>query len=190
VIGDVAGHGADAAAFAMSLRSAWRAMLLAAGLGLAERAATLNRIALAQRPDAGVFATALLSEIDPKRRRALAVNAGHPPLVRLGSDGAREVALPPCPPLGIVADPRWAAGSVELEPGGALLAYTDGLVEGRAAPGSAERIGAAPILELAGALHREGADGHTLLTALVEFAAHTAGEPPDDDVAAVLVAVP
>jgi phosphoserine phosphatase RsbU/P len=190
VIGDVAGHGPDAAAFAMSLRSTWRAMLLAAGLGLEERAATLNRIAMAQRPDVGVYATALLCEIRPESRHALAVNAGHPPLVRLGSDGAHEVALPPCPPLGIVADTQWAAGSVELEPGGALLAYTDGLVESRAFPGSAERIGAGPILELAGAMHAEGADGHTLLNALVELAAHTAGEPPDDDVAAVLVSVP
>ena len=110
--------------------------------------------------------------------------------MRLGSDGAREVALPPCPPLGIIADPPWAAGAVELEPGGALLAYTDGLVESRAFPGSAERIGSGPILELAGAMHAEGADGHALLTALVELAAHAAGEPPDDDVAAVLVSVP
>jgi serine phosphatase RsbU (regulator of sigma subunit) len=190
VIGDVAGHGPEAAAFAMSLRSTWRAMLLAPGLGLVERAATLNRIALAQRPDVGVYATALLCEIDPESRLAVAVNAGHPPLVRLGSGGASEVALPPCPPLGIIADPPWAAGEVELEPGGALLAYTDGLVESRAAPGSAERLGAGPILELAGAMHAEGADGHTLLTALVELAGHAAGEPPDDDVAAVLVSVP
>ena len=137
-----------------------------------------------------MFATALLCEIDPAGRRALAVNAGHPPLVRLGSDGAHEVALPPGPPLGIVADPPWAAGEVELEPGGALLAYTDGLVESRAAPGATERLGTGPILELAGAMHAEGADGHTLLTALVELAAHVAGEPPDDDVAAVLVVDP
>jgi serine phosphatase RsbU (regulator of sigma subunit) len=190
VIGDVSGHGPDAAAFAMSLRSAWRAMMLASDRDLVERAGALNRIALAQRPDVGVFATALLCEIDPGSRRALAVNAGHPPLVRLGSDGAREIDLPPCPPLGIIADPQWAAGAVELEPGGALLAYTDGLVEGRAAPGSAERVGVEPILELAAALYAEHADGHTLLTTLVEHAAHAAGEPPDDDVAAVLVSVP
>jgi len=190
VIGDVAGHGPEAAAFAMSLRATWRAMLLAPGLGLSERAATLNRIAVAQRPEVGGFATALLCEIDPAKRVALAVNAGHPPLVRLGSDGATEITLPPCPPLGIITDPPWAAGAVELEPGGALLAYTDGLVEGRASPGSSERIGAKPILELAAAMHADGADGHTLLTALVELAAHTAGEPPDDDVAAVLVQVP
>ena len=190
VIGDVAGHGPDAAAFAMSLRSTWRAMLLAPGLGLVERVATLNRIAIAQQPEVGVFATALLCEIDPVERHALVVNAGHPPLVRLGSDGATEVALPPCPPLGIIGDPPWAAGGIELEPGGALLAYTDGLVEGRAAPGSTERIGSGPILELAAAMHAEGADANTLLTSLVEFAAHRAGESPDDDVAAVLVSIP
>jgi phosphoserine phosphatase RsbU/P len=189
VIGDVAGHGPEAAAFAMSLRSAWRALLLAP-LSLQERAAALNRIATAQRPDIGVFATALLCSLDPATRRAHAVDAGHPPLVRLGSAGAEEVALPPCPPLGVIAEPGWPAGEVELEPGGALLAYTDGLVEGRAAPGSTERIGSGPILALAAAMHAEGADAHTLLTSLVEFAAHRAGESPDDDVAVVLVSIP
>ena len=49
MIGDVAGHGPEAAAFAMSLRSAWRALLLAP-LGLEERADRLNQIALGQQP--------------------------------------------------------------------------------------------------------------------------------------------
>ena len=39
-------------------------------------------------------------------------------------------------------------------------------------------------------MHADGADAHTLLTSLVEFAAHRAGESPDDDVAAVLVSIP
>ena len=127
VIGDVSGHAADSAAFAMSLRSTWRAMLLAPGLGLAERAATLDTGSRSRSgPTRSMFATALLCEIQPESRHALAVNAGHPPLVRLGSDGAREVALPPCPPLGIIADPQWAAGWSSWS---------------RAAPGSPTRTG-------------------------------------------------
>jgi hypothetical protein len=53
-----------------------------------------------------------------------------------------------------------------------------------------ERLGAGPVLELAGAMYAEGADGDTLLAGLVELAAGRAGEPPADDVAAVLLALP
>ncbi len=189
LIGDVAGHGPEAAAFAMSLRSTWRALQLAQ-LPLERRVGVLNDIALAQQPRVGVFATALLCTIDPAGRRAVAVNAGHPALVRLGSAGAEEVALPPCPPLGVIAGQAWAAGEVALEPGDALLAYTDGLVEGRSTPGGVERLGAEPILELAAALHAQGAGGEALLAALVAHAAGASGEPPDDDVAALLVSLP
>jgi serine phosphatase RsbU (regulator of sigma subunit) len=189
LVGDVAGHGPESAAFAMSLRSAWRALQLAP-LTFEEKAARLNTIAIAQQPRIGVFATALLSTIAPDRASAQVINAGHPPLVRLDGDGAREVESPPAPPLGVIADVAFGAGTVELGSGAALLAYTDGLVEGRAAPGSAERLGAGPILELAGAMYREGADGDALLAALVELAAGSGGEPPDDDVAALLVAGP
>src|SRR5215213_2402879 len=88
VIGDVAGHGPEAAAFAMSLRSAWRALQLAP-LNHEERVSRLNAIALAQQPRVGVYATGVLCAIEPGGGRAWAVNAGHPPLARLGPDGAR-----------------------------------------------------------------------------------------------------
>ena len=133
LVGDVAGHGPEAAAFAMSLRSAWRALQLAP-LTLEEKAARLNTIALAQQPRIGVFATALLCAITPDRATAQVINAGHPPLVLLDGEGAREAASPPAPPLGVIRDATFAAGTVELGAGAALLAYTDGLVEGRAAP--------------------------------------------------------
>ena len=117
------------------------------------------------------------------------VNAGHPPPVRLGHGAAHEVDAPPCPPLGVIADVAWAAGEVALGPGSALLGYTDGLVEGRVAPGAIERLGTRPVIELAGRLHAAGAGGGELLTALVELAAE-AGGPPADDIAALLVEIP
>ena len=155
----------------MSLRSTWRALQLAP-FGLEERVERLNTIALAQQPRVGVYATALLCLIEPANGRAWAVNAGHPALVRLDAAGAREVRAAAVPAAGRDrATPAWTAGEVELGPGSALLAYTDGLVEGRAAPGSLERLGTGPVLELAGAMHAEGADGDALLAALVELAA-------------------
>jgi len=188
LIGDVAGHGPEAAAFAMSLRSTWRALLLAP-FGLEERAERLNAIALGQQPDIGVFATALLCEIAPDRASARLVNAGHPRPVRLGHGAAHEVDAPPCPPLGVIADASWTAGELALGPGSALLGYTDGLVEGRVAPGADERLGTAPVIELAGRLHAAGTGGDELLTALVELAADAGGGPPADDIAALLVEI-
>ena len=155
LIGDVAGHGPEAAAFAMSLRSTWRALLLAP-LGLEERAERLNTIALGQQPDIGVFATALLCEISPDRASARLVNAGHPPPVRLGHGGAHEVDAPPCPPLGVIA--RRAVGGRRA---GARARRRAAGLHGRAGggprgPGRRSGSAAAPVLELAAACTRTG----------------------------------
>jgi serine phosphatase RsbU (regulator of sigma subunit) len=172
----------------MSLRSAWRALLLAP-LGLDERADRLNQIAIGQGRS-GVFVTALAIEVAADRASARVLNAGHPRPVLLGDGAVREVDAPPCPPLGVIAGAAWGSGEVALGPGSALLGYTDGLVEGRVAPGATERLGTAPVLELAGRLHAAGTGGDELLTALVALAADAGGGPPADDIAALLVEIP
>ena len=124
-------------------------------------------------------------------RAAQAINAGHPPLVRLDASGAREAAIPPCPPLGV--DPgRDLRGRRRSSSARAPRCSPTPTASSRAAPRPAPPSGSGPrpVLELAGAMHAEGADGDALLTALVELAARSGGEPPDDDVAALLVAVP
>jgi hypothetical protein len=186
LIGDVAGHGADAAAFAISLRSAWRALLLAPA-PLAEQVRRLNTVALTQQPDTGVFVTGFFGSIDPDRGHLQALNAGHPPPALLHDAAADEIVLPPCMPLGIAADAVWEAGEIALPPGARLLAYTDGLVEGRREPGSRARLGAPPILDLAARLHAEQVPPADLLAQLVDFAARAHGAALPDDVAALLI---
>jgi len=186
LIGDVAGHGPEAAAFAISLRAAWRAMVLAP-LDLGEMMEHLNVVALDQQPDVGWFATALACEIPPGRDRVELCSAGHPPAVLLGPTGARQTAEQKGMPLGIVADGGWTPATVELPAGGGVFLYTDGLTEGRAKPGSAERLGVGPILAELDA--RRGEPGPELLAALADLATRRHGAPSPDDVAALLLTV-
>jgi serine phosphatase RsbU (regulator of sigma subunit) len=59
-------------------------------------------------------------------------SAGHPPPVLAHSDGtANFVDLHPGPPLGATADSTLSSSTFRLEPGAALLLYTDGLIERR-----------------------------------------------------------
>jgi serine phosphatase RsbU (regulator of sigma subunit) len=50
-----------------------------------------------------------------------------------GADGAAALldVVSPGPALGLLDDAEYEAGTVQLEPGGALLLYSDGLVEER-----------------------------------------------------------
>jgi Stage II sporulation protein E (SpoIIE)/GAF domain len=175
LLGDVAGHGPEAAAFAISLASAWRTMLHAPA-DLAEMMRRLNDVALDQRPDVGWFATAIACTISGGRLELC--SAGHPPAVLLGPDGPRQAREQGGMPLGIRRDGRWEADEGEA-PDGVFL-YTDGLVEGRAAPGSRERLGIEPILaELAAGCRR--------LEDLADLAERRHGHRLADDVAALLL---
>jgi serine phosphatase RsbU (regulator of sigma subunit) len=68
-----------------------------------------------------------------------------------------------------------------------LLLYTDGLIEGRAARDSPQRLGFERVLsELRAQVHR-GTHGAELLDAIVDYATRAHGAPLPDDVAAVLL---
>ena len=93
VIGDVTGHGPDAAALGASLRAAWRALALR-GASLQANMKTLNSLTLDESERAeqgelglGLLATVCAVEIDAAGRRARFVNAGHPDAAAPGERG-------------------------------------------------------------------------------------------------------
>ena len=186
LLADVAGHGAEAAAHAILLRSAWSALLAQAG-DLGGHVRRLNRIATERLPSAIRFATALFVHVSADRSRARLISAGHPPPVVLDDAGAREVAVAPGPPLGVIADPDWPETEIPLPRPGRFLAYTDGLVEGDSVTGGRARRGTDPLLRLAGELHSEGTSDQALLDALEADARRAHGGPLPDDVAALLL---
>ena len=130
VMGDVSGKGLAAASTLGALRSAIRAYALE-GHGPAQITERLNTFVLAE-PLREHMATLVLAVFDPVDAELTYVNAGHPPPLTLSVegapqflDGARSV------PVGVLPFPGYREETVTLEPGGAVVLYTDGLIERR-----------------------------------------------------------
>jgi serine phosphatase RsbU (regulator of sigma subunit) len=131
IVGDAMGHGPEAAAVMVQLRTAAHTM---ADLELppGEMLRKLDRMAAAM--PAAPFATCIAAVIDPSGSSCVIAKAGHPPPVLTLADGAtRVVDLPAGLPLGLGAG-SFEAVQIDLPPGATLALYTDGLVESRTRP--------------------------------------------------------
>jgi len=125
MIGDVAGHGVDAAV-AMSRT---RDELFAAAVAGLDPAGILRRVNDALINLRSGMVTALMGIIEAESGEFRYAIAGHPPplVVRPGDVPARlsvgEL------PLGIIPDVAYATRVTKLEPGTSLILYTDGAIE-------------------------------------------------------------
>jgi PAS domain S-box-containing protein len=141
LIGDVAGHGPVEAAVGVALRAAWRALVLT-GHDAGELLDGLDKVLSRDRQSEELFATVCCCWISPGRDRITVALAGHPPPLLARAGRVEAVEVPGGPALGIYEQPYpWEAGQLEADGPWTLLCYTDGLVEGRSAPGSVERFG-------------------------------------------------
>ncbi|EFH32138.1 conserved hypothetical protein [Streptomyces pristinaespiralis ATCC 25486] len=127
IIGDVQGHGVQAAATMGQLRSAVRALAVSGHTPVEVMTGT-NRLLIDLDP--GLFASCCYIVLDPATGRADAVRAGHlQPLLR-HPDGRTDVlALPGGVVLGVDARAVYPVTELFLEPGAVLALFTDGLVE-------------------------------------------------------------
>ncbi|MGV0744234.1 PP2C family protein-serine/threonine phosphatase [Mycolicibacterium sp. XJ870] len=146
MIGDVAGHGPDAAAVGVALRIGWRALTFA-GLRGNERMHQLDRILTTERPGKGIFATLLSVALAPDSGGFTAVRAGHPGMLLHGRNTVDWLEPPAGPALGLGAS-EWPVNHLQLDEGHGLLLLTDGLFEGHAGRGD-ERLGEDGLLALA-----------------------------------------
>jgi serine phosphatase RsbU (regulator of sigma subunit) len=187
VIGDVSGHGPDAAALGVCLRIAWRTLVLG-GREADELLPTVQRVHVHERHFTWMFTTLCMATIAPDRRSVSIRLAGHPPPLLI-SDGGIEALSPPHvePPLGVVDDIRWDAHEHELPERWSLLLYTDGLIEGRTGVGTGRLGGEGLEAMVRGELDARGNGAPGLVTGLVERAEELNGGPMLDDVAALLV---
>ena len=126
-LGDVSGKGTAAALLMSSLHAAVHAQV-ASHQTLVETIAAVNRY-LADNTPANRFVTLFYAELDPATGSLAFINAGHnPPLIahaagtmeQLGSGGI---------PLGIMPDAAFREGRAHLQPGDALVVYSDGVTE-------------------------------------------------------------
>jgi len=129
-IGDVTGHGAEAAILMGQLRTALRAYALE-GSAPEKVLSRVNALALSLSDDA--MATLIYVVLDASLTNGSFVNAGHPPPVRIGAEGATQLAAQSSPPVGAAVASTFAEQAFELQAGDALCLYSDGLVEERGA---------------------------------------------------------
>jgi serine phosphatase RsbU (regulator of sigma subunit) len=128
VVGDVMGHGLDAAVD----MNAYRSMLRYVASTDLPPHRVLRRLDAAVAED-GIRrpATCLLVQVDPARGMASLASAGHLPPVVFAEDGTGELLhLPVGPPLGTGVG-GYEQATRALAPDDTLVMFTDGLVERR-----------------------------------------------------------
>ena len=129
------------------------------------------------------FMTAMCVALDSSTGRAGIVGAGHPPLLVARAGGRTESIPSSAPPLGLLERSEFVETTVDLEPGDALLLYTDGIY----GAGHGEN----PLLSakrLAESLQPMTESAQALLDRVLDTAGiQNNGKEPPDDVAAIAV---
>jgi hypothetical protein len=180
VVGDAMGHGPEAAAVMVQLRTAARTL---ADLELPPEQVLPRLDKMAAGMSSAPFATCVYAVVDPSDGSCVVVRAGHlPPVLALPGGSTQVLDLPPGLPLGLGADgfqPRRLA----MPPGATLALYTDGLVESRTRP--IDRGMAALQHTLAAAL----ADPSASLDSVCQRVTGTLREQGEDDITLVLARI-
>jgi len=178
VIGDVCGNGPDEAAIGVGLRVGWRTLTLA-GVDKAARMRLLEQVLVAERPHAGMFATACAIRVEPDRSRLLVISAGHPPPLIVTRGCAQPAPIRHHLALGMFPGRgRWQESVVKLPPGAGLLLYTDGVYEGFSDDGT--RLGEQRFVELAAQLSTITDPADYLAALLAEIRRGDDGRHSDD----------
>jgi len=128
VIADVAGKSIPAALLMATLQASLRT-IAGEGASLGDLVIRLNRYACAHSLDGRRFTTAVIAEYEPATRRLSYVNAGHnAPILRRANGDMEKLDIGGVP-LGIVSAAAYETSTKDLNPGDALIFFTDGVVE-------------------------------------------------------------
>lgn len=135
VVADVSGKGTLAA---MTLTT-FRAILRTQVEGEPEpvRTAAAANLLLRDRVGPTEYVTAVYGVLDPSTGVFAYSNCGHSPPLLVRGDGRVSKLTTGGPPLGLLASARYLAGELTVEPGDALVLFTDGVVEAEG-PGGEE----------------------------------------------------
>jgi serine phosphatase RsbU (regulator of sigma subunit) len=183
-IGDVCGKGAEAAAVTGMARQALRLL----GREGHPPAVTLQRLnaAILEEGERARFITVFYGEVTLPAGGGVRLNfvcAGHPQPWRLCPDGVVMPVGTSQPLLGVMEDVAFAAETLDLLPGEALVAVTDGVTERRDGCGRmlGER-GLAAVLSTVTSLPAQAVAGR-VQRAVLEFA----DDAPRDDLAVLVL---
>jgi serine phosphatase RsbU (regulator of sigma subunit) len=182
-IGDVCGTGPQAAAVTGLARHALR-LLAREGLRPVTVLHRLNQ-AILDEGERGRFLTLVYAEAEPQPDGSLSlalICAGHPPPLILRTNGLVETSASSQPLLGVIeGEPGFHLDSVALQPGDALLSYTDGASERRRGEHMLGDEGMARLLADCSALTAAG------ITARIRRGVEQFGDGPLGDDMALLV---
>jgi len=183
-IGDVSGHGLQAALVMAEARAFLRAFLRTAG-SLVSAVNLLNEL-LVPDMSGGRFISLFAALVDPATGTLEWCNAGHnPPLLFRAGPRAAETLRATGRILGILDGPAVKPGAgLALEPGDVLLLYTDGVTEARSPSG--ELFGEARLQAALAAAAAEEPAG-VLRGVRAALAAWTGRGGNEDDVTMVAV---
>ncbi len=131
MVGDMAGHGAPAAAQAAGLRFGWRTLVSVNPNPAAVLAALNAQMGTPDQRAQGLFASIIYMLIDPAGSVSFAPG-GHPPPFLLTAAGCQPIEpLRSGPLLGVFDEAEWPVTHASLPPGGTIVLDTDGLIEAR-----------------------------------------------------------
>ncbi len=135
VVVDVTGHGIGSALAVNRLHGEIKRIGAARGGNPASLLQALNEYIGATLSDEMVFATALAVRVCPRERKVEWCNAGHPPAMLIRRDGRVQRLDTSAMMLG-VGEWDGTLESAALEPGDAIVLYTDGVIEAADASGA------------------------------------------------------
>ena len=124
-LGDVAGHGVDAAVTMSRARQA----IITAALQEGEPAVVMARANLTLMLQDTKFATAVCGYVDPRSLRVTYASAGHPPGILARPSGELQMLEYDGLPLGVAHDATYRTFALDAEDDALLVLYTDGIIE-------------------------------------------------------------
>jgi len=180
-LGDISGKGISAALLMASLRASLRSAALLQPGDLATLMRHVNRLVY-ESSTTNRYATFFYAELDPQSRVLTYVNAGHNPPVILRGDQVISLEATGTV-IGLIPDAPYTRAGVLLQPGDALLCFTDGISE--AMTQTDEEWGEDRMIACAQQRIREpecNASAQQILDCILEAAdTFTAGAPQHDD---------
>ena len=167
---DVSGHGAEVATFALRTKA-----LTMAAMTAYEPGEAMSWLASHLGETGELFLTGVILELRASTGAVRYASAGHPPLLLAGLQGVTELTATG-PLLGPLPG-TWATREAQLERGGVLVAYTDGMIEPRDDHG--EMFGIERVARIAAEHQLEGV--HAVADALIGAVESFADADGSDD---------
>ncbi len=183
VVADVAGKSIPAAMLMATIQASLRTLCMTPG-SLLELVARMNRYVCSNSQNGRRFTTAFLAEYAPGPRELSYVNAGHNAPVLRRRSGVTEELRTGGMPLGVMESATYESGTVTLEVGDLLAAFTDGVVEAENA--RSEEYGEGRFLALLRA-NAEAPPNAILRSVLADIDRFVGTAPQHDDVTLVVL---